>query len=106
MPNKGRKIASRQAQVRDKKKRGRAAPQVFEAGPVQPAAPVDDAEEEAPPLQPTPAIVQARASVSKRRSRATEPVAGYKYLGTELRRIGLITSLIVVILVALTVLLR
>ncbi len=106
MPSKGRKAASRQAQVREKKKRGKAAPQVFEAGPVQSATAVDDAEEEAAPPQPPPAVVQARPSVSKRRSRATEPVAGYRYLGTELKRIGVIASLMVVILAALTVILR
>ena len=106
MPSKGRKAASRQAQVRDKKKRGKAAPQVFEAGPVRSAIPVDDAEEEAAPTQPTTAVAQARPSVSKRRGRATEPAAAYGHLGTELKRIGVIASLAVVILVALTFVLR
>ncbi len=106
MPSKGRKAASRQAQVRDKKRRGKAAPQVFEAGPVQSAPPVDDAGEETELQQATPAVVQARPSVSKRRSRAAEPVAAYMYLGTELKRIGVIASLMVGILVVLTFILR
>ena len=111
MPGKGHRAASRQAKLRQRKRRGKGQPEIVAAGPVQPVA-SESAEESAVELEPRPEpALEARQSspqpVRRLRQRApAEPVPIYSYLGPELRQIGLITILIVAILVALTFVLR
>ena len=119
MPKKGHRTASRQAQLSQKKRRGRVNPQVFDSGPSESSAAtavedpaVDATAEGGESLQPTksavatarPSSTLARQPVQRSRQRTpTESTPSvYRYLGAELKKIGMITSLIVVILIALT----
>ena len=112
MPNKGHRAASRQAQLKRKRRRGKGPTQELALGPTQPRAVTADKE----PLveeEPQPAVAVGRpalsASVPVRRPRqraAPEPAPASRFLGGELRKIGLITTLIFAILAVLTVFLR
>lgn len=108
MPSKGKKTASRQASLRSKKKRGKAAPQQFQAAPTErkvdeeTGAPVDTSISSS---APTPATTQpARTPRLTRRARqaAAEKVGTYPYMGAELRHIGVVASGIFVIIIALS----
>ena len=113
MPSKAQRAASRQARLSRRRRRGKAAPQNFQAGPTQPNAVAESAAD-----SPTPSVRQS-ASLSSRtpastsvgtrstpraRRRAVDTGTSNvsRYLGRELRQIGAITSLIAVILVGLT----
>ena len=119
MPKKGHRTASRQAQLSQKKRRGKGASQVFDAGPSESSAAtavaesaVDATTEGEVSQQPTrTAVATARPSSAParqpaRRSRQRTSVestpAVYRYLGAELKQIGMITTFIVGILIALT----
>ena len=121
MPKKGHRAASRQAQLRRRKRRDRDRTQVFDAGPTEAGAaevvsdPVEVGEEDV--QAPETAVQPARRPVARasrrqaaqpvaRQRPAAEPVSSQRFLGGELRRIGIITSLMVVILAVLTVFLR
>jgi hypothetical protein len=131
MADKGKRIASRQAQLNRRKRRGKGRSQQFDAGPgesaVTPkqadvevseatasvsgtaATPVDG--QSAPEATETigPPARVASTSRPTRRGRAAaraEAAAVYPYLGVEVRHIGVITAVLVVALVVLTLLLR
>ena len=100
MPKKGHRAASRQAQLRQRKRRGRGQSQVFDAGPVAPSP--DIAVEERPDAveaEPVPAPEPRQTSTrDTRRSRqraaaAAEPLT-LPYLGAELKRIAAFSTLI------------
>ena len=119
MPSKSQRAASRQAQLRRRKRRGKGRTQEFAAGPVRaelspdaPAAEADSEQVQGPASTPT-AVLQSKprsgaagaAASPARRPRvrtATDPAAVYRYLGPELRRIGIITTAVVAVLVGLT----
>ena len=109
MPNKGRRAASRQAQLRRRRRHGRPRTEEFAAGPT--ALPqsddADDSGEEAAatpaPVTPAPAV-QARPR-TVRRARPGAAVVAHSHLGGELRQAAIITAFIGAILAALTVLL-
>ena len=104
MPSRGRKRASRQAQLSQKRRRSRsgASSQAFDAGPTQPRE----------AAQPTPAAQRAQAVATtaptqaspsrQRRPAADSTPIVYRYLRRELRQIGILASLMVVVLVALS----
>ena len=107
MPSKSHKAASRQAKLREKRRRGKAAAQTFEAGPTTPrvAAEESDTEQES---RSTPV---AQAPAAPRRARSTRPGTSgeaaprYDYLGKELQRIGLLSIVILAILASVSVVL-
>ncbi len=121
MPSKNKRAASRQAQLRQRRRRGgrarsparaEAAPAEVRrtsalqrpAGAVATAAPITT-------TAPAPQALEARESpIARRRaSRARvqlEPLPMYAHLGSELRRIGALMGLVVVALAVLTVVLR
>ena len=113
MPSKAQRAASRQARLSRRKRRGKAAPQNFQAGPTQSTA-VSDAPVAAPsrparqsaavaPRAPGPAPSRARAATRPgRRAVEAGPSHVERYLGRELRQIGIITILIAAILGGLT----
>ena len=113
MPNKAHRAASRQAQVKRRKRRGKARTQEFDAGPdestvvatvVEPVV-EDDVEPESVE-QRAPARA-AQVPVRRSRSRAVaEPAPTQKFLPGELRQIGMIATMVVVVLAVLTVFLR
>ena len=116
MPSKAQRAASRQARLSRRRRRGKGTSQTFQAGPTQPTA-VSDTASEAPSRQVRQAAsVRSSATTSgpsisgpaprtrRRSSEAGTPLVG-KYLGRELRQIGIITSLIAVILAGLTLVL-
>ena len=109
MPRKGHKAASRQAKLRQRKRRGRSAAETFDAGPTESSAPSSTiaVEPEAPAQSTTtePAAqpqTTPRPARRSRRATASEAVPVYRYLGGELKTIGIISGLIVAILIALT----
>ena len=116
MPNKAHRAASRQAQVkrrkrRDKDDKGRT--QEFDAGPDESTVVATVAEPVVEAVVAPESVEQrapARAAhVPARRARdraAAEPPPGQKFLAGELRQIGIITTMIVVVLAVLTVFLR
>ena len=106
MPTKGKRAASRQAKLRQKRRRGKGGIQVFDAGPTESemAAKQSVAEPEPQPA-PRPVEVAAPQARPARRSRqpsAAEAAPRYQYLGAELRRIGALTIVIFAIIVGLS----
>ncbi len=124
MPSKGRKAASRQAQLNRKKRRGKSPRQPeFEPAPLVSRTAVETAiaepeidepesvEGSTPELQteattPAPRVRSARRRAGQRGAAADSTPLVYQYLGKEMRQIGIIASLIVAILVGLTFVLR
>jgi hypothetical protein len=129
MADKGKRIASRQAQLNRRKRRGKGRTQQFDAGPgesaVNPEASADSPPSDAPqtPVTPptgqetpettgetkrAPTRVASNTRVSRRGRAAAraEAAAVYPYLGVELRHIGVIAAVLAVALVVLTLTLR
>ena len=128
MPSKKKRVASRQAQLsqrrRRERNRGRRTNQEPGADVAPRAAPADaevqrdanganDAVARAPVSEPPidtaavgqPGLPRARARRRGAAARA-EPVPTYPHLRAEVRHIGLVTGVIVALLIVLTVLLR
>lgn len=100
MPKKGHKAAARQAKLRDKKRHGKGAPQLFGTGPTEPRAVAEDADApEEPERRPSPrraAVATPSPGTARspaQRSRAQE-APQYAYLGGELRRIAVVSTVI------------
>ena len=113
MPSKAQRAASRQARLSRRRRRGKAAPQNFQAGPTQTNAAVEPSVDVPSPSArrtaslSSPATASApvetrSASRARRRAADTGTSNVSRYLGRELRQIGAISSLIAVILVGLT----
>ena len=126
MPSKGSKAASRQAKLSRRKRRDKIGPQQMDSGPIQSASLVNTGISTgsdtavAEPTTGTETVVQddvvaevssqpqpaPRPATRRRRPgrRVAEPGDAqiYRYLGRELRQIGVITALIAAILVGLT----
>ena len=106
MPSKSRRAASRQAEVRRRRKRGRGAAEAFDTGPTESQRVARIVEEEASgqPQTAAPSPIGAAMTRPARMARAAgrDEVPSYGYLGAELRRIGVITTLIVAILIGAT----
>ena len=105
MPSKGHKRAASQAKAQKKRRRGKAAVQNFEAGPIQPST-VEDTNGEAA-AEPRPAaavapVAQPSLRGGSRRTSTPQAALTYPYLSVELRQIGMIAGLIIAILVVLT----
>ena len=105
MPSKSRRAASRQAQLK-RRRRGRQRIQEFDAGPTEPERPAEDDADAAVVVMPATPVSQASARPHRsRRQTAIETPLRYDYLGTEIRQIGVITAMIAAVLVLLTFLL-
>ena len=107
MPSKSHRAASRQAKLRQKRRRGKAADQVFEAGPTVSKAVVGEADDDRVEFEPGPvAPTQASSALAPvRRSRQPQQgTAGSRqaHLGADLRGIGIISILIFAILAVAT----
>ena len=107
MPSRGRKRASRQAQLSQKRRRSRSgtSTRTFDAGPTAPreAVPSTPAVRTTPVATATEAAAPAPAAPRRQRRQATPntPMV-YRYLGRELRQIGILASIMVATLVALS----
>lgn len=110
MPSKGKRVASRQNNLR--RRRGganRAAPARNPAAASPVASAVAEAEPERPitaatattPAQSRPTIAVGRPA-SVPRGRRFERPAAYNYVGSELRRIGIFSGVLVVVLMAVS----
>ena len=101
MPDKSHKIAKRQAQLRERRKK-------LHKGPSGIPSATSSVEEAVPPATETPSSVQKTAAqpapTSKRRTEAMS--VSPKLVGVELRRIILITGTLFVILVVVSLVLR
>ena len=112
MPSKGQKVAKRQNQMKSRKRRGprRASTQQFEVGPAVSKTSVEEEEGTAvatATATATAAIAGTAAAPSRRRrSKQTVEVEAppvTRFLPGELRHIGLVTLVILIILAAATV---
>ena len=110
MPSKGQKVAKRQNQMKSRKRRGprRASTQTFEVGPAESTTSVEEEEGTAlaPAMATAAATMPAAAPARRRRSKqAAEEGAPAvtRFLPGELRHIGLVTLVIIIILAAATV---
>lgn len=113
MPSKGKRVAARQNNLRRRRGGGqnRAAPvrnpaatspvasAVAEAEPERPAA-VGDAVATAPAATQTRSATAVGRPASSPRGRRFDRPAAYNHVGSELRRIGIFSSVLVVVLVA------
>ena len=112
MPSKAQRAASRQARLSRRRRRGKAAPQNFQAGPTQPGAVAAAADASGARARqaasisartPASASTETRSAPRARRRGADAGTSNVsRYLGRELRQIGAISCLIAVILVGLT----
>ena len=103
MPSKGKRAAARQAKVRQKRRRGKAAVQAFDTGPTE--AEVTAREElraSQARAQPAAATSVARSLGRSRQAAADTAPLTYPHLGKELKRIGIMASGIFVILAAVS----
>ncbi|MCY4530419.1 MAG: hypothetical protein OXD46_15490 [Chloroflexi bacterium] len=110
MPSKGQKVAKRQNQMKSRKRRGprRSSSQQFEVGPAISKSQVEDEEGAAAAPATATATMPAATTAPTRRRRAKQaaeeeapPVT--RFLPGELRHIGLVTLVILIILAAATV---
>lgn len=109
MPSKSRRTASRQTQMK-RKRRGKPRTQEFDAGPAESSriAAMDEGLEDdvtetaAVATQTQPSRSVARSARRSRRQITSETPLTYPHLGSELRRIGFITVLIAIALAVLT----
>ena len=110
MPSKSRRAASRQTQMK-RKRRSKPRTQEFDAGPAESSRiaamdeePEDDVTETAAVVatQTQPSRSVARSARRSRRQITSETPLTYPHLGSELRRIGVITVLIAIALTVLT----
>jgi len=111
MPSKSHRAASRQAKLRQKKRRGGAAAQVFQAGPTESSVASEEPTElaaETAPETTSRAVVKAPIGRVRRSKRGAseETLPRHPYLSAELRRIGVISMAILVILAAVSFYLR
>ena len=107
MPSRGRKRASRQAQLSQKRRRSRsgANSRTFDAGPTEPreSVPSTPVVGSAPPAAAVVAASPAPAAPRRqRRQAAPNTPMVYRYLGRELRQIGILASVMAAALVALS----
>ena len=112
MPSKGQKVAKRQNQMKSRKRRGprRASTQTFEVGPAVSATNVEEEEGAAvaPATATATATMPGAAAAPARRRRSKQAAedqapAVTRFLAGELRHIGLVTLVIIIILAAATV---
>ena len=114
MPSKGQKVAKRQNQMKSRKRRGprKASTQQFEVGPTVSQTSVD--EEEGTVAAPATATATATSAIAgtaaaptrrRRAKQAEEDIAPpvTRFLPGELRHIGLVSLVIIIILAAATV---
>ena len=109
MPKKGHRAASRQAQIQRKRRRVGGRTQEFDAGPsdADVAARQAAVDEEDVPIEQAADARPAPTPVRRSKSRAAPDAAPtYPTIRPELTRIGILTSVVVVILAVLTVFLR
>ncbi len=113
MPNKAHRAASRQAQVKRRRKSDKGRTQEFDAGPDESAVvatvaePIVEAEVEAETVERRAPARAAQTPGRRSRDRGVaEAAPAQKFLAGELRQIGMITTMIVVVLAVLTVFLR
>ena len=108
MPSKGKKTASRQASLRDRKRRGKAAPQDFQAAPTsrkvdeETGAPVDTTTSSSATAIATTKPARTPRLTRRARQAAAEEGGTNSHLGAELRHIGVVSSGIFVIIIALS----
>jgi hypothetical protein len=106
MPSRGDRVAARQAKLRQKRRRVKGAGQTFDAGPSSEeiAARPAPAEVEAPPRRAASAPAQPQPAGRSRRAAATDSAPlHYPYLAGELKRVGVVSLGIFVILAIATV---
>ena len=108
MPSKSQRAASRQARVRNRRKKGRPAPQTFQAAPTQRRQ--EDEEAAAMAAKPvatataSPSMASTAPARPARRARRVPEAATaeYPYMKPELIRIGAMSSVVLVIIAGLT----
>ena len=107
MPSKSKRVASRQAKLSAKKRKGKAAPQLFETGPT--ARAIDEDEESsgemAHPRRSTqmPSLSTSEGRLlTASRSQSDSGTLTQPYLTTELKNIAIIAGLVFAAIIALS----
>jgi hypothetical protein len=118
MPSKSRRAASRQARLNRRKRRTkvRERPVAPESESTATTAPIAETSQVSTPARrpartasaPVAQAAETPSPVRRRRSRqaAAGPEPAYKHLGSELRRIGVLLTMLVAVLVVLSFVLR
>ena len=105
MPSKGQRAASRQAKLRQKRRRSKGGAQLFDPGPTESKRVAEEGVEPEPQRAPRPVSVAPSTTQTPRRPRQRSPAElapRYEYLGAELRHIGILTIVMLAILAALS----
>ncbi|MSQ40874.1 MAG: hypothetical protein EXR55_04315 [Dehalococcoidia bacterium] len=105
MPSKGKRTAARQAELSQRKRRSDRPPQLVQSFQDRPSAPAEVTAETLAEVT-VEGSKAALATPSPQPLRAPQLQHIHPYVVREMRRIGVFTGLLVVILVALTFLLR
>ena len=106
MPSKSKKVASKQVSLKKKKRREKGAGQIFDTGPTEAQLRERDELESEVKSSSTSVSTTSSYSPSKRKSASRHESDGtplsYPYLGSEIRRIAIISTGILIILGAAT----
>ena len=112
MPSKGSKAASRQANLKSRRKHRKGGPQAFETGPTVSSRAAEEQDSvDAAPAPTRPVVPPVRAlGVTSRASKAAQSAAAaaaaqQPYMTKELLRIGMVTGVILVFLAVAAVVL-
>ncbi len=108
MPRKARRVAARQAELSQRKRRASRPTQMPEARtPVTRVEPAPAVEGSTTPVVPEPpAAIAPRLAPIPRPTPTANSRASAAYVWSDIKRIGLLSGLILIILTALTVVLR
>ena len=108
MPRKARRVAARQAELSQRKRRAHRPTQMPEAHtPVARAEPAPTVEGSTTPVVPqAPVAIAPRPAPIPRPTTTVNPRASAAYVWSDIKRIGLLSGLILILLTALTVVLR
>ena len=102
MPSKSKKVASKQVSLKKKKRREKGAGQIFDSGPTE--AQIRERDERASEVKSSSTSVSDKSSYSqpKRKAASRHESDGtplpYPYLGSEIRRIAIMSTGILIIL--------
>jgi len=102
MPSKGRQRASRQAQLKNRRRKGRS--QVVDSrrdvSEITSTDSASDSTDRAHVVSSSPQNVDIPAKPAQVTSKSTAGALTYRYLGSEIKQIGLVCCVIIVLLIA------
>lgn len=100
MPKKSHRVASRQAQVSQERKRKKRAQSTQRQSIVTPAQPASAPEAQTPPAS-MPTVQPSAASKPSAKPSAAQSIPRYQYFIADLRKIALLAGAIIIVLIVL-----